>query len=256
MIFKNILFTMFWKQQNGRVRYSVLPPGFIESDGVFDAPSGYKPYVNTGLLLSPSTQKKWTIEFSYHGCTNPANIAVMGTSYSKTSGNYALWVDNSDGTNGRKIEFIFGNGNAGRQELAQYKYDKNVLITENRHKYEMNLLTGQGFIDDVCVITAGAVASVPNPTPVVFHAVWRGSSVFNTGAGTIHSLKIGDPSDGGAVFPAPGADLHVPSGSAGGGSEGPGRPEDPAGRGIPEDHRGILCAPSAPALSPFLRISS
>ena len=199
MIFKNILFTMFWKQQNGRVRYSVLPPGFIESDGVFDAPSGYKPYVNTGLLLSPSAQKKWTVEFSYHGCTNPANIAVMGTSYSKTSGNYALWVDNSDGTNGRKIEFIFGNGNAGRQELAQYKYDKNVLITENRHKYEMNLLTGQGFIDDVCVITARAVASVPNPTPVVFHAVWRGSSVFNTGAGTIHSLKIGDPSDGGLI---------------------------------------------------------
>jgi len=199
MILKNILFTMFWKQQNGRVRYSVLPPGFIESDGVFDAPSGYKPYVNTGLLLSPSAQKKWTIEFSYHGCTNPVNIAVMGTSYSKTSGNYALWVDNSDGTNGRKIEFIFGNGNAGRKELAQYKYDKNVLITENRHKYEMNLLTGQGFIDDVCVITAGAVASVPNPTPVVFHAVWRGSSVFNTGAGTIHSLKIGDPSDGGLI---------------------------------------------------------
>ena len=158
---------------------SMLPPEYIDADGFYvEYQSSAKPYLDTGL--NQSNADIW--EVTYAAPSNYTNnVPLIGSGNSKTSGNYAIWVNNSTG----EVQFIYGNGSDN-----SYIIRTTVGNTKTLHNYKMNLVTGEAWIDGFSLGTVSTIGTISTPKKIVLFGCWRGSSNFNASHGIIAECKI------------------------------------------------------------------
>ena len=155
-----------------------LPVRYAEIDGAYIV-GDYA--ISSGLDVDSADE--WIITYARHVPWNPdnGNKAVIGGGYSKTDSNMCLWLNNSTNL----VEFTYGDGGNANYKVTTTAYDVCQF-----HTYRMKLSTGESWIDGDYIGTPQSVSSVPHPKPCIINGVWRGTSMFNQGAGVIKEFII------------------------------------------------------------------